>query len=229
MASEPTARRDTSRETAREPAEAVATPPHPFDRTAPTAARRYDRWKGGKDHFAADRRSADRIEQAFPSVRTAAVQNRGFVRRAVRYLAAQAGVCQFLDIGVGLPDEPNVHDIAQQATPKARVVYVDNDLMVIAHARALLTGKPDGVVSVVSGDLRHSEAILDDPGVVRVIDFTQPVALLLCAVLHFLDDQDEARAAVDTLRGRLSPGSYVVLSHATLDYATPQTVAVSPL
>jgi S-adenosyl methyltransferase len=189
----------------------------PIDTSRPHPARRYDYWLGGKDNFAADRASGDRIADAFPTIRTAAVENRRFMQRAVRYLAAEAGVRQFLDVGTGIPTSPNVHEVAQQSAPSSRVVYVDNDPMVVVHARALMTSDPQGATAYLQADLRDPGTILASPELTTTLDLHQAVALLLVAVLHFLDDTDHPAAAVGRLVQALPTGSYLVLSHATLD------------
>jgi len=189
----------------------------PIDTSRPHPARRYDYWLGGKDNFAADRESGDRIAKAFPTIRTAAVENRRFMRRVVSYLAAEAGVRQFLDIGTGIPTSPNVHELAQVVAPAARVVYVDNDPLVVVHARALMTSTPQGATAYVQADLRAPDTVLADPALKATLDLTQPVALLLMAVLHFLYDGDQPYSVVARLVEALPSGSYVALSHATLD------------
>ena len=158
-----------------------------IDTTVPSTARMYDYWLGGHDNFAADRAAALKVSEAAPEAQLMAVENRRFLRRAVRYLAADAGITQFLDIGTGLPTQGNVHQVAQDINPAARVVYVDNDPMVLAHSRALKTG---GNTVVIEADLRDPRAILDHPGTRKLIDFGQPLAVLLVAVLHFISDDD---------------------------------------
>lgn len=143
-----------------------------------------------------------------------AVENRRFLRRAVRYLAAEAGITQFVDIGTGLPTQGNVHQVVQEINPDARVVYVDNDPMVLAHSRALKTG---GNTVVIEADLRNPQAILDHPGARKLIDFGQPLAVLLVAVLHFISDDDNPPAIVAAIVDALPPDSYLVLSHVTSD------------
>jgi SAM-dependent methyltransferase len=184
------------------------------DTTVPSAARVYDYWLGGHDNFAVDRAAALAVSEVAPEARLMAVENRGFLRRAVRYLAAEAGITQFLDIGTGLPTQGNVHQVAQAVSPAARVVYVDNDPMVLAHSRALKTG---GNTVVIEADLRDPRAILDHPGTRELIDFGQPLVVLLVAVLHFIGDDDDPPAIVAAIRDALPPGSYLVLSHVTGD------------
>ncbi|MFI5907515.1 SAM-dependent methyltransferase [Dactylosporangium sp. NPDC051541] len=188
-------------------------------------ARRYDYWLGGKDNFAADRESGDAIAAAFPAIRTAVVENRAFMRRVVRVLAGEHGIRQFLDIGTGIPTSPNVHEVAQGVAADSRVVYVDNDPIVLAHARALLTSSPQGATAYVDADLRDPERILADPSLRATIDLARPVALILVAVVHFLPDDDRPYDIVRTLLGALAPGSFLVMSHATTDGLAPELAA----
>ncbi|MEV4704503.1 SAM-dependent methyltransferase [Actinoplanes sp. NPDC049316] len=188
-------------------------------------ARRYNYWLGGKDNFAADRASGDAIEKIFPHIRTAAIENRRFLHRAVRWLTAEAGIRQFLDIGTGLPTADNTHEVVQAVAPDARVLYVDNDPIVLTHARALLTSHPHGRTDYIDADLKRPVTILDAPAFKRTLDLTQPVALLLVAVLHFLTEHDDPYSIVETLLDRLAPGSYLVLSHATAELLPPATAA----
>jgi O-methyltransferase involved in polyketide biosynthesis len=192
-----------------EPAAADDRPPPGIDATVPTAARMYDYWLGGHDNFAADRIAALKVTERTPGVAEAARANRAFLGRAVRYLAAEAGIRQFLDLGTGLPTKGNVHQIAQAITPGAHVVYVDNDPMVFAHARALKTG--DGT-AVIHADLRDPDTILSHPETRRLIDFSQPLAILFVSVLHFVPDPG-AHEAVAAFASAAAPGSHVVLSH----------------
>jgi hypothetical protein len=186
-----------------------------FDPTRPNAARVYDYFLGGKNHFAADRETADTVLTTAPSTRITARENRAFLGRVVRYLAAEAGIRQFLDIGTGLPTSGNVHEVAQAIEPSARVVYADKDPMVLAHARALLTSAPEGRTAYVQADLRDPGAILSSPTVQEVLDFSQPVALVMVAVLHFIRDEFDPAAALATLLDALPSGSYLAASHVT--------------
>jgi hypothetical protein len=188
-----------------------------IDSTTAHPARRYNYWLGGKDNFAADRASADAVEKIFPGIRTAAIENRRFLQRAVRTLVQEFGVKQFLDVGTGLPTADNTHQVAQGIDPTARIVYVDNDPLVLAHGRALLTSHPDGATAYVDADLRDPEQILHDADLTTTLDLTKPVGLLLVAILHFLPDTAQAYAIVRTLMNALAPGSYLVISHATFD------------
>ena len=186
-----------------------------IDTSRPHPARIYDYLLGGKDHYEVDQRAGDELAAAAPEVRIGLRANRAFLQRAVRYVVG-SGVRQILDIGTGLPTSPNVHEIAQE-TAGVRVAYVDNDPIVAAHANALLGSS--GTTSVVLGDLRDPRAVVDHPEVRRTIDFDEPVALLLVAVLHFLTDAEQPGQAVATLRDLLPAGSFLVLSHATGDFA----------
>lgn len=185
----------------------------------PHPARVYDYLLGGKDNFAADRAAAEEALQANPDGRISTRENRAFLQRIVHYLAAEAGIRQFLDIGAGLPTSPNVHEVAQAVTPDARIVYVDNDPIVLAHARALLTSStPRGKVSYVDADLRETGRILTSPQLRETLDLSQPAALLLIAIMHFIPDQDGPYDIVSNLLDELPAGSYLALSHLTGDF-----------
>jgi SAM-dependent methyltransferase len=195
------------------------------DETRVHSARRYNYWLGGKDNFAVDRESGELIAAAFPTVRTMAVENRGFLRRAVTFLAAEAGIRQFLDIGTGLPTADNTHEVAQRIAPDARIVYVDNDPLVLAHARALLTSSRRGRTQYLEADLRDPEKILADPALRGTLDLTRPVGLMLIAVLHFIRETPEAIRVVRALLDALPAGSYLVASNATTDFSDAATKA----
>ena len=190
-----------------------------IDTSKPHPARMYDAYLGGKDNYAADREAVRQVLRAFPEVRAMARANRAFMQRAVRFLAGEAGIRQFIDIGTGIPSAGNVHEVAGQVAPGARVVYVDNDPIVHVHANALLTGS--GTTSIVLVDLRDPEAILAHPKLRGLIDFTQPVALLLVAILHFLKDEENPAGIVAALRDALPAGSFLALSHGTGDFHPP--------
>ncbi|MGW4634589.1 SAM-dependent methyltransferase [Nocardia sp. NPDC004415] len=192
------------------------------DVTKPHPARRYDYWLGGTANFEADRKSADAVAKAFPSIHFAVLENRRFLRRAVDHLARAEGVRQFLDIGTGLPTEGNVHELAQAIAPAARIVYVDNDPIVLYHARDLLDSSPSGATAYIDADLRDPASILTHPALTGTLDLDQPVALMLCAVLHFLTDDEQAYAVVRELREALAPGSYLTLTHATNDHLSAE-------
>jgi hypothetical protein len=211
--------------TGRPPATALAgDKPLLIDTSRPHPARRYDYWLGGKDSFDADRASADQIAAAFPHIRTAVLENRRFLHRAVAFLSAAAGIRQFLDIGTGIPTSPNVQELAQLIAPAARVAYVDNDPMVVAHGRGRTASTPEGAVTYIQADLRKPGTILDNPALTSTLDLTQPVALLLIAVLHFLGDRDDPYGAVADLIAALPPGSFVAVSHATFDPLPAATI-----
>ncbi|MDQ1250657.1 MAG: hypothetical protein QG597_5036, partial [Actinomycetota bacterium] len=186
--------------------------PPEIDTSKPHPARMYDYWLGGKDNFAADRVAGDAVTRVAPFVRDAARGNRAFLARAVTFLAAR-GVDQFLDIGAGLPAAGNVHEVAQRVNPAVRVVYVDNDPVVLCHAQAILA--TDDRTIAVGGDLRDPGEILTCPQVRAHLDFTRPIAVLLVAVLHFVPDDEDPRGILASLHDALPRGSYLVLSHAT--------------
>jgi hypothetical protein len=192
--------------------------------TVPNAARIYDFMLGGKDNFQADRDAAARLLKVLPGSAQACQANRGFLQRTVRYLTS-AGIRQFIDIGSGLPTAGNVHEVALDAAPGARVAYADYDLIVLAHARALLATSP--AVTVIDGDLRKPGDILAHPDLTRLIDFRQPVAVLLVAVLHFLADDEHPREVVREITAALEPGSYLALSHVTADHVTASAAATA--
>jgi hypothetical protein len=192
--------------------------PPEIDVTKAHPARMYDYFLGGKDNFAADRAVAAQVLDSWGSVRTGVRENRAFLGRAVRYLAREAGISQFLDIGTGLPSANNVHEVAQEVNPEARVVYADNDPIVLAHARALLASGPKGVTTYLDADVRDSEAILANPITRETLDFSLPIGLIMVAVLHFLPDEDEPGRIVRTLVDALPSGSYLVASHATAEH-----------
>jgi SAM-dependent methyltransferase len=173
-------------------------------------ARIYDYWLGGKDNFAVDRAAGDKVIELRPEIVHAVRTNRQFLRRSVRYLAAEAGIRQFLDIGTGLPSASNTHEVAQEAAPSSRVVYVDNDPIVLAHARALLTSTPEGKTAYVSSDLRDTETVLTDA--TKTLDFARPTALMFLMTLQYIPDSDDPHAIVRKYVGALAPGSFLVLS-----------------
>ncbi|MEW2444221.1 SAM-dependent methyltransferase [Micromonospora marina] len=196
-----------------------------IDTSVAHPARRYNYWLGGKDNFQADRDSGDAMAERFPTIRISALENRRFLRRAVRHLAGEAGIRQFLDIGTGIPTADNTHEVAQSTDPRARVVYVDNDPIVLAHARALLTSSAEGATAYLDADLRDPERILAHPDLRRTLDLSQPVALMLLAVLHFVPDGDDPYAIVGRLLDALPAGSYLAASHATYDYLPAEVAA----
>ncbi|QFY10118.1 SAM-dependent methyltransferase [Nonomuraea phyllanthi] len=185
----------------------------------PHPARIYDYLLGGKDNFASDRKAAEALIEVSPGTREGVRAHRAFLGRAVRYLAAEAGITQFLDIGTGIPTQDHTHTIAQESVPEARVAYVDNDPIVLVHGRALLTGDPAGMTDMIEADLRQPEKILSDPAVRAVIDFTRPVAVILAGVLHFITDEEDPYGVVEQLKAAVPSGSHLLLSHITLDFA----------
>ncbi|WP_182897960.1 SAM-dependent methyltransferase [Microbispora sp. H10830] len=182
-----------------------------IDTSKPSIARVYDFFLGGKDNFAIDRQVGEATLRIAPDAPAAGRANRAFLRRVVRHLAAEAGIRQFLDIGSGLPTQGNVHEVAQEVTPGARVVYVDNDPIVLVHGRALLA--TNGSTTVVEADIRDPESILTHPGIRALIDFDQPVALLLFAILHHVNDHEDPQGIAARFRDALPSGSYLALSH----------------
>jgi hypothetical protein len=177
----------------------------------PHIARVYDYWLGGKTNYPADRKVAEAVMAAMPAVTESVRANRSFLRRVVHLLAGEFGVRQFLDIGTGLPSSDNTHEVAQRAAPDARIVYVDNDPLVLAHAHALLTGTTEGQTSYIHGDVRQPAKILARAA--EVLDFSQPIALMLIAMLHCVPDEDDPYSIVRTLSEAMPPGSYLVLTH----------------
>jgi hypothetical protein len=178
-------------------------------------ARMQNYWRGGKDNFAADREAARHAMAAYPDLVHSVRANREFLARSVRYLVAEAGVRQFLDLGTGLPSAGGVHEIAQGIAPECRVVYADNDPVVLIHARALLTGSPPGALDYVDADVRDTGRLLEQAA--ATLDFTEPVAVLLVSVLHLIDDHDDPHAIVAALMDAMTAGSYLVLTHVAAD------------
>ena len=198
-----------------------------IDTTIPNVARVWDYQLGGKDNFEVDRAAADALNEACravgaPDGRDVARENRAFIRRAVGYLAGPAGIDQFVDIGSGLPTQGNVHQIAQKVNPDAKVVYVDYDPLVLAHGRALLAVNDN--TTVITADLRQPDEILGNPDLRALIDLSQPIAVLLVAVLHLLPDDENPAGIVTQLRDAIAPGSYLALTHVTSD-ARPELAA----
>jgi SAM-dependent methyltransferase len=199
--------------------EAAVTAPDRRDAEGPNIARVYDFLLGGSHNFAADRAAAEEFLARWPDARETMRLNRAFLGRAVRFLARQAGIGQFLDVGSGIPTMGNVHEIVQQEAAGARVVYVDCDEVAVAHSRAILARNRDAIA--IQADLRRPEQILSDRHLRGLLDLSRPTALLLVAVLHFFPDADDPAALVGQLRDALAPGSYVVISHATTDDQPP--------
>ena len=188
--------------------------PPSIDTSVAHIARVYDYWLGGKNHFAADREAGDEAVRAYPDMYMSVRQNRAFLQRTVRYLA-DAGIRQFLDIGTGLPSSDNTHEVAQSIAPDSRVVYVDNDPIVLAHARALLTSRPEGATGFLDADARDTATILTQAG--KLLDFSKPVAVMLIAVLHLIPEDDDPYRLVSDLMAAVPSGSYLVVSHVASD------------
>lgn len=192
-----------------------------FDPSTPSPARMYDYYLGGKNHFPADREAAEQAMSLVPQARDVAWANRRFLVRAVRAMA-QAGIKQYIDLGTGYPTSPNVHEIARETAPDARVVYVDNDRVVSRHSMALLAQEP-GVIAV-EADIRDPQSILTDPEVTELIDFRRPVGVLAVAVLHFVTDEQGAEQIVTAFRSRMAPRSMLAISHITSDGTPPEVM-----
>lgn len=189
-----------------------------LDVSVPHSARVYDYFLGGKSNFAVDRAAGDHLLEAFPGFRTAAQSNRMWMHRAARYVA-ERGITQFLDIGTGIPTSPNLHEVVQEIVPDARVVYADNDPIVLAHSRALLVSSPEGETAYLEADVTDPQAILDSEEVRSVLDLSKPVALSLVGVFHYLPDDLKPYEIVQQFVDALAPGSYLIFSHCTPDFA----------
>ena len=194
-----------------------------IDTSVAHPARVYDYWLGGKDNFAADREAAERVLAVTPGLRFRVQANREFLARATRYLAGEAGIRQFLDIGTGIPAANNTHEVAQAVAPASRIVYVDNDPIVLVHARALLTSSAEGSTQYVAGDLREAGAILR--AAASTLDFSQPVALMLLGIMHLIQDSEQPQRIVADLMASLPSGSYLALSHPAIDIDAGQAEA----
>jgi hypothetical protein len=192
-----------------------------IDTSVAHSARIYDYILGGKDNFEADRKAAELTIARNPNVAIGMRANRAVMRRMTSYLAAEIGIRQFLDIGTGLPTSPNMHEIAQRIAPESRVVYVDNDPIVLAHARALLTSTPEGACTYIAADIRDPERILADPRLSATLDLSKPVALMLFGIMHFVPHEDDPYAIVTRLLDALPSGSYLAIQHATTDFYPP--------
>jgi hypothetical protein len=196
-----------------------------FDTSVAHPARIWDYWLGGKDNYAADRAAADHVLEATPVVRDVARADRSFLVGVVRHLAADLGIRQFLDIGTGLPTASNTHQVAQKAAPESRVVYVDNDPIVLAHARALLASSPAGATAYIDADARDTATILTTAA--KILNFRQPVAVMLLGILLFIPDEDDPWAVTAQLMGAVPPGSYLVISHGASDIQTQDMVTAN--
>jgi SAM-dependent methyltransferase len=189
-----------------------------LDLSVPHSARVYDYFLGGKTNFAVDREAGDHLLEAFPGFRTAAQSNRMWMHRAAKYVA-ERGVTQFLDVGTGIPTSPNLHEVVQAIVPEARVVYADNDPIVLAHSRALLVSSPHGETAYLEADVTDPQAILDSTEVREVLDLSKPVALCLVGVFHYITDDQKPYELVQQLLEPLASGSYLIFSHCTPDFA----------
>ncbi|HLK72701.1 MAG TPA: SAM-dependent methyltransferase [Streptosporangiaceae bacterium] len=193
--------------------EAAGRPGLKLDTTVSHSARIWNYWLGGKDNFAVDREAGDKVAAMLPSIVAQARADRAFLGRAIRYLAGEEGIRQFLDIGTGLPTADNTHEVAQRVASEARIVYADNDPLVLSHAQALLTSTPEGVCDYVEGDLREPGKIVAQAA--RTLDFAKPVALMLLGVLHHIPDTGQAYSVVADLVAALAPGSFLAINHST--------------
>ena len=194
----------------------------PIDTTVPHSARIWNYWLGGKDNFAVDRMAGDQTIAVLPEIVDIARASRAFLARAVRYLAADAGIRQFLDIGTGLPTADNTHEVAQRVAPESRVVYVDNDPLVLTHARALLTGSPEGATDYIDADARDVDTILH--GAAATLDFTRPVAITMLGILPFIGDDEVAQGIVRRLLAAVPPGSYLAITHSTSEVSGERVI-----
>ena len=189
------------------------------------SARVYDYFLGGKDNFAADRALGDALAAQIPAAAYSARANRAFLGRAVRHLVKERGIRQFLDVGTGIPSAGNTHEVAQALAPGARVLYVDYDPIVLAHARALMNSHPNGATAFIQADAREPGKILADPALRETLDLSEPVALMLVSVLPFFRDDEDPQGIVSILLAALPPGSYLVISHLTADFIKPEQAA----
>ena len=192
--------------------------PPRIDTSVAHSARIYDYILGGRDNFEADRKAAEAALAKNPSMGVAMRANRAVMRRMTAYLAGDLGIRQFLDIGTGLPTSPNMHEIAQRIAPESRVVYADNDPIVLAHARALLTSSPEGACTYLDADARDTERILADPRLRATLDLSRPAALMLFGIMHFIPESDDPYGMVSRLLGALPSGSYLAIQHPTTDF-----------
>ncbi|REE95456.1 SAM-dependent methyltransferase [Thermomonospora umbrina] len=197
-------------------------PPEPaINTTVPHSARVWNYFLGGKDFYDVDRAAGEQYQRSFPEIIDIARTDRAFLGRAVRHLAGEAGIDQFLDIGTGLPTMDNTHEVAQRVNPAARIVYVDNDPLVLVHARALLASRPEGACDYIDADLRSPDHILAEAA--RTIDLSRPVGIMLLGILHFVPDYDEIRGIVRRLLDAVPSGSHLALTHSTFDFGGPET------
>ncbi|MFJ4653759.1 SAM-dependent methyltransferase [Nocardia sp. NPDC088792] len=207
------------------PDNSIGTPlPTEIDTTIAHEARVYDYWLGGKENYPADRALGDIIAGHIPTIKTMARANRAFLGRAVRYLVNEAGITQFLDIGTGIPTAGNTHEVAQQLDPAARIAYVDKDPIVLAHARALMDSTPQGRTRFLHADLHDPRSILDHPALAETLDLSQPVAIMLVAIMMYFHDNDHPEEIIATLLDAVPAGSYLVITHPTADF-DPEAMA----
>ena len=199
----------------------ISPPPIGIDTSVAHSARVHDYWLGGKDNFAADRAAGDAVKAAYPGIVVSVRANRAFLARAVRYLAGEAGIRQFLDIGTGIPAASNTHEVAQSVAPDSLVVYVDYDPVVLAHARALLTSSPEGATDYIDADVRTDVGTILKRAA-HTLDFTRPVAIMAIALMHLILDTDDPYGIVGSLIGAVPPGSYMALSQVASDVQTEQ-------
>ncbi|WP_399880541.1 SAM-dependent methyltransferase [Streptomyces sp. BBFR51] len=192
-----------------------------LDTSRPHSARMYDYYLGGKDHFPVDKQAAEAVAEAYPGIFTCARENRAFMHRATRVLAQEHGIRQWLDIGTGIPTEPNVHQVAQSVVPEARVVYADNDPLVLKYAERLMRSTPQGRTTYIEADVNDPDALLNAPELADVLDLSQPVALSLNALMHFITDARDPYGIVNRVMAALPPGSALALSHCTPDFDPP--------
>jgi hypothetical protein len=199
--------------------------PDTFDTSVAHIARVYNYWLGGKDNYAADREAAEQVIAAYPVIHTSVRAQRAFLGRAVHYLVTDGGVRQFLDIGTGLPSANNTHEVAQREAPESRIVYVDNDPIVLAHARALLTSSPEGATDYIDADLRNTGEILDQAA--ATLDFSKPVAIMLFGILHCIPDEDDPAGIVARLLAAVPSGSYLAIGHPARDIHVSQVTTAA--
>ncbi|MBU6530462.1 SAM-dependent methyltransferase [Streptomyces sp. NPDC057245] len=192
--------------------------PRDLDTSRPHSARMYDYYLGGKDHFAVDKQAAQAVAEAYPGIFTCARENRAFMHRATRVLAEEHGIRQWLDIGTGIPTEPNVHQVAQSVVPEARVVYADNDPLVLKYAERLMRSSPQGRTTYIEADVNDPDALLGAPELAEVLDLSRPVALSLNALMHFITDAGDPYGIVARVMAALPAGSALALSHCTPDF-----------
>ncbi|AZS89263.1 SAM-dependent methyltransferase [Streptomyces griseoviridis] len=193
-----------------------------IDTSKPHSARMYDYYLGGKDHFAVDKQAAETVAEAYPGIFTCARENRAFMHRATRVLATEYGIRQWLDIGTGIPTEPNLHQVAQSVVPEARVVYADNDPLVLKYAERLMRSTPQGRTTYIEADVNDPQSLADAPELTEVLDLSKPVALSLNALMHFVPDAQKPYEIVGRLLDMLPSGSALALSHCTPDF-DPET------